>query len=132
MKKNERASFGTPGGNALMVIFAVLCLVVFAVLTLSSVLADRRITQASINAVTQYYEADCRGEEILAGLRAGETPQGVREENGMFCYECPMDDNRVLSVKAAVDGDRYEILQWQVKFAGQWETDDSLILFDPG
>ena len=54
--------------------FAVLCLTVFAVLSLTTVQADARLAEASARAVEEYYAADCAAQEILARLRNGETP----------------------------------------------------------
>ena len=68
------------GGSSLLVIFAVLCLTVFAMLSLTQAQADRRLAQNSWSAVTGYYRADCQAQEILAQLRAGERPDGVTAE----------------------------------------------------
>ena len=48
------------GGSSLLVIFAVLCLTVLALLGLSTVQADGRLTNASAVSVANFYEADCR------------------------------------------------------------------------
>ena len=71
MGEKDRFSPPAVGGNSLLVIFAVLCLTVFALLGLSSVQAGGRLSDASAQAVTAYYEADCRAEEILSSLRQG-------------------------------------------------------------
>ena len=63
------------GGSSLLVIFAVLCLTVFAMLSLTQTQADRRLARNSWSAVTGYYRADCQAQEILSRLRAGERPQ---------------------------------------------------------
>ena len=65
---NKKKSFSPPviGGSSLLVIFSVLCLTVFALLSLSTVLADQRLEDASVKAVAAYYEADCAAEEIFA------------------------------------------------------------------
>ena len=64
------------GGVSLLVVFAVLCLTVFALLSLSTVRADDRLSQASARAVSGYYAADCQAQEVLARLRAGELYRG--------------------------------------------------------
>ena len=50
---NERQRFSPPavGGSSLLVIFAVLCLTVFAMLALSTVQANGRLSDASAEAV---------------------------------------------------------------------------------
>ena len=71
MRKQEHFSPAAVGGSSLLVIFAVLCLTVFALLSLSSVQAERRLADAATQAVVDYHEADLRAEEILARLNGG-------------------------------------------------------------
>ena len=65
MRKQDSFSPAAVGGCSLLVIFAVLCLMVFALLSLSSVQAERRLADAATQSVLDYYEADlqaaCRG-----------------------------------------------------------------------
>ena len=69
------------GSSSLLVIFAVLCLTVFALLGLSTVLADSRLLTNSSKMVMAYYSADTQAEEILAQLRQGIIPDNVQEQN---------------------------------------------------
>ena len=119
------------GGSSLLVIFAVLCLTVFAMLSLTQAQADRRLAQNSWSAVTGYYQADCRAQEILSQLRAGERPQGVTEEGeNTFSYVCPISDAQTLEVRVRLTGEDYEILSWQARFTGDWQADEDLDLWD--
>lgn len=70
---NERRAFRPPvtGGSSILVMFAVLCLTVFSMLSLATARTDARISQASADGVSAYYAADMQAEEILARLRAG-------------------------------------------------------------
>ena len=130
MKKSTASSSGgLHGGSALMVILAVLCLTVFAILALGGALAGSRLEKASAASETAFYEADGKAEEILARLRNGEEPDGVTfEENGVCSYEVPMDATRTLFVKVRVTGSACEVLTWQVRYTGEWEIDDTLDL----
>lgn len=127
---NKRSGPAAVGGSSLLVIFAVLCLVVFALLSASTVQADGRLSKASAAAVTAYYEADCRAEEILAQLRARERPEGVAWNGDQFRYVCPVSDTQILIVSGTLKGDSYEILQWQTDSVANWEEDDFLNLWD--
>ena len=118
------------GGSSLLVIFAVLCLVVFALLSASTVQADGRLSKASAAAVTAYFEADCKAEEILAQLRSGTVPPGVETDGNHFRYECPVSETQTLIVSGILSGDFYEILQWQTVSVAEWGEDDSLDLWD--
>ena len=112
---NKKKSFSPPviGGSSLLVIFSVLCLTVFALLSLSTVLADQRLEDASVKAVAAYYEADCAAEEIFARLRNGEMPDAVVQEGNTFRYQCPMTDTQTLFVELRNDGDTWSVLRWQ-------------------
>jgi len=52
MRKREQSAVPAVGGSSLLVIFAVLCLTVFALLGLSAVQAYGRLSEASVQAVS--------------------------------------------------------------------------------
>ena len=61
MDERKQAELAPPpvGGASLLVVFAVLCLTVFALLSLSTVRANGRLSETSAQAVADYYAADC-------------------------------------------------------------------------
>jgi hypothetical protein len=126
MDERERFSPPAVGGSSLLVIFAVLCLTVFALLGLSTVRADGRLSDASAEAVTAYYRADCQAETILAQLRAGQLPEGVTVDGGVYTYSCPISDTQALFVEVRLEGAHYTILRWQEASTTQWKADNSL------
>lgn len=126
MAEKQRSAPPMVGASSLLVIFAVLCLTVFALLSVSTVRADQRLSDNAAEAVEEYYAADCAAEEILARLRAGERPEGVREENGVYTYACTISDTQTLVVEVAVDGAQYSILRWQAVSTADWKADDTL------
>ena len=136
MPVGERERFSPPavGGGSLLVIFAVLCLTVFALLSLSTVQADGRLSDASTKAVTAYYAADCQAEDILARLRDGELPEGVTvsvsPEGDTYAYECPISDTQTLAVEVRLEGADYTVLRWQAVSAADWPADETLDLWD--
>lgn len=113
MKQKERISPPAIGGSSLLVIFAVLCLTVFALLSVSTVQAEKRMADASIGAVTAYYEADLKAEKMFARLRAGEAVPGVRESEGIYRYTCPISENQRLEVELQESGETWTVLRWQ-------------------
>lgn len=126
---NKQPRFQAPmvGGSSLLVIFAVLCLTVFALLGFGTVQADRRLADASIAAVSGYYAADGEAEHILAKLRAGTVPEGVTEEDGVFRYICRISDTQSLLVSVRVSGENeWEILRWQAVSTVQRDGDESI------
>lgn len=129
---NRQQKFQAPmvGGSSLLVIFAVLCLTVFALLGFSTVQADRRLADASIAAVSGYYAADCEAERILARIRAGEMPEGVAEADGVYRFVCPISDTQVLKVQARVNGESdWEILCWQAASTAEWDEEEYIRVF---
>lgn len=132
MRKQVGRSFPAVGGSFLLVIFAVLCLTVFSLLSLSTVQAGQRLAEASAGAVTDYYAADCQAEEILARLRAGEVPAGVVKQGTHYTYCCPISDTQELCVEVRLDGSDYTVLRWQAVFVADWAPSDELEVWDGG
>lgn len=118
------------GGSSLLVIFAVLCLVVFALISLSTVQAEGRLSAASSNAVTGYYHADAQAEAILARLRGGEIPDCVMADGEYYRYQCPVSDTQALQVTVALNGSDYQILQWQLVSTAEWQAQDAPAVWD--
>ena len=131
-RTKQRGGFAPPvvGGSSLLVMFAVLCLVTFAVLSLSTVKAGDRLSDASAEAVTEYYEADLEAERILAKIRSGELPEGVAKEGTMYSYICPLSETQELHVKVRVDGKDWEILQWKAVSSADWIADETIDVWD--
>lgn len=128
----EQKKFQAPmvGGSSLLVIFAVLCLTVFALLSFSTVQADRRLSDASVRAVEGYYQADCAAEQILAAIRAKEIPDGVQAVGNVYRYTCPVSDTQTLAVAVRViSAERWEILRWQTVSTVQWEEENFLTVW---
>ena len=114
MKKHHRFSAPAIGGSSLLVIFAVLCLSVFALLSLSTVQAEKRMADASVKSVRAYYEADLEAEKIFARLRGGETVSGVQKDGNIYRYSCRVTENQLLNVELKEDGDEWTVCLWQV------------------
>lgn len=127
MKDKER-SFSPPtiGGSSLLVIFAVLCLTVFALLSLSTVQSDGRLSDKTLETTVGYYEADSKAEEILSTLRCGFIPDGVTQNGSEYTFSVPITDTQALEVDVTVNGSDYRILRWQTVSTVDWQADESL------
>ena len=130
MYKQDRFRPPAMGGSALLAVFAVLCLTVFALLSLSAVQAERRLGDAAEEAVRSYYAADAQAEEILARLRRGETVDGVQESDGVLSYGCPISEEQELSVELCREGERYTVLRWQAVSTVEWRGEEHWELWD--
>ena len=130
MERERRFTFPVVGGSSLLVIFAVLCLTVFALLGLSTVQADGRLSQLSARAVAEYYQADCRAEETFARLRRGELPEGVTRAGNIYSYTCPVSDTQQLRVELRKEEAGWTVVRWQSESVAEWESDDRLNIWD--
>lgn len=129
MKRKETFSPPAVGGSSLLVIFAVLCLTVFALLSLSTVQAEKRLSDKAAQSVSDYYRADLEAEQIFARLRAGETVPGVMETNGIYRYSCPVSENQTLWVELEKEEENWNVLRWQVT-ARMEESEENLPVWD--
>lgn len=126
-RRDFKQQFPLVGGSSLLVIFAVLCLTVFALLGLSTVQADKRLADVSAQAVADYYAADGMAEEILARLRAGEMPEGVTKNGDIYSYSCTGSPGQSLQVEVLAG--EWKVLRWQAVSTVPWKADESLELW---
>lgn len=146
---NRRQSEASPppvGGASLLVVFAVLCLTVFALLSLSTVRASQRLSETSAQAVADYYAADCQAQAVLAWLRTGgDQPEGLPGDFSVrtaisdygdhsettHSYACPISDTQELQVEVRFEGDgSYTILRWQAGPVGEWSANGTVEIWD--
>ena len=128
MNKHHEQQLPMIGGSSLLVIFAVLCLTVFALLGFSTVQADKRLTDVSIQAVSNYYAADCAAEEILARLKSGELPEGVSKAGDVYAYSCTISPTQSLQVE--VRGRDWVVLRWQAVSTIHWQENTAVELWN--
>ena len=138
----DKRSAPAVGASSLLVIFAVLCLTVFAMLSLSTVQADKRLSDASAAAALGYYEADTEAERIFARLRAGELPDGVTVttyaapaegasiHGSIYSYTCAISDTQALQVELSEQDGIWTVMRWQAVSTTEWEADDSIDIWD--
>ena len=115
MKKQRKASLPAIGGCSLLVIFSVLCLTLLSLLGLNTVLAEKRLSEASAQVTAQWYEADLEAQEIFARLRSGEEVPGVKREENTYRYEVPITDRQTLLVVLQEQDGTWEILSWYAR-----------------
>lgn len=129
--KKERRSIPIVGASSLIVIFAVVCLTVFAILSLNTALAGERLSQKNADSTVEYYKADAVAHEILAKIRAGETPDAVQRAGNVYSYSCKVSEGKELFVNVTVNSaDDYNVNIWQVRWTDDWTIDDSINVWD--
>lgn len=136
-KKRERLSAPTVGASSLLTVFAVLCLTVFALLALSTVSADMRLSDASAQAVSDYYAADCAAQEIFTRIKMGEDPESLpldsvtpKGDGVRYAYTVEISAGQELQVEIAKQGGQFAVLRWQAVSSQPWENDESIELWD--
>lgn len=128
-----RRSGGVSGAVSLVMIFCVLCLAVFSVLTLATADRESRLSEMTAKNAAEYYEADYHATVIAAALRNGAplpTDVDVVWDGDTASFRLPMGDSLGLDVAISVHGGSYEILRWQTVYTGDWQPDDYLELWD--
>lgn len=122
MKKRQKMNLPAVGGSSLLVIFAVLCMTVFAVLSLSTVLAEQRLSETAAESVAAYYRADLQAEEIFARLRSGEQVPGVQILEDRYEYSCIISETQSLHVTLRRTDNGWSVLRWQTESHAQEQT----------
>lgn len=128
------------GSASIVMIFAVLCLTVFAVLSFLTANSERALARKSAAAVTEFYAADLaatqRCNDFIARSRTADAAQSAAElalsvQDGAYTFAVPINDNSELSVSFTYDGTTLTILRWQAVNTGEYVIDSSIAVW-PG
>lgn len=126
MEHSTRFSPPAVGGSSLLAIFAVLTVSVFALLSLSTVLAEKRLSDSSAQAVSAYYAADLEAETIFAQLRGGQLPPQVEQSGDHYRFTCAISETQTLAVELRLTDGTWEVLRWQTIAQAQTSQDQTL------
>ena len=126
-----KRSGGVSGALSLVMIFCVLCLSVFSVLTLATADREARLSEMTARSVEEYYRADYDATVIVAALCSGTNPDVEIDWDGdTASFLLPIGESLGLDVAVSVHGGTCEILRWQTVYTGNWEPDTHLGLWD--
>ncbi|MCL2125025.1 MAG: hypothetical protein FWH33_03430 [Oscillospiraceae bacterium] len=126
------------GSASIVLVFAVLCLTVFTLITFVVSGNDKALADAEAELVVGYYEADALAEQIFADIaemddlpdtiRGVEIGEGFSNElfTNTVYYLCPITEGKSLYVELADQGGYYDVLSWRMVDTEDWEYDDSL------
>lgn len=127
------------GAVSLVMIFAVLCLTVFSVLTLSTATGESRLAQATAQHTADYYAADAQATAIAAQLRQGSREPEIEgipivyedaSDGQRAIFSVPAGQNQALSVVLLLQNQSYAILKWELTYSGDWQADQSIAVWD--
>jgi len=126
------------GSASIVLVFAVLCLTVFSLITLVVAGNDKSLVDTEAQLITSYYEADTLAEYIIADIAAaGDIPASVRgidieadrewDTGAMVAsFVCPISEQKELFVRVSFLQDSYDIQVWRMLDIGEWVVDNSI------
>jgi len=126
------------GSASIVLVFAVLCLTIFSLITYVVAGNEKALVDAKAELVTGYYEADAAAELILADILATDaipnTVRGIQIHTGLdenlgvetTYFHYPISDIKALYVNLIVRDDSFDILSWRMYDTDEWEIDDSI------
>lgn len=103
---------------------------VFALLSLSTAKANYNLSEKSVKAVSNYYAADTKAEEIYSQIRAGNMPDGVKQKGNTYTYTCTIDDKQKLLVEIKKQKEKFHVVKWEKQYTGEWKPDDTIDVWD--
>jgi len=130
--------WGGLGSASIVLVFAVLCLSIFATIAYVSALTDETLITAEVQLVSAYYRADTLAEQILEVILSAQLiPDNI---NGIeitsywdwelmaeiVSFALPILDTHVLCISVAINSGSYDILTWRMRDITNWQTDDRL------
>jgi len=132
----NRSGMGV-GSASIILIFAVLCLTIFTLISYTSANVDKAMSDISVEIIQSYYEADTFAECILAEILDSDvTPDTVlgRDIDSEWDFDierikfsCPVSESKSLCVELTIDSvGTHEILMWKLLDISEWEADDRL------
>lgn len=130
-----KKSGGVSGAVSLVMIFCVMCLAVFSVLTLATADREGKLTEMTAQNAADYYRADHEAVMIVAALQNGTPlPEDLDAEivwdGNTAAFQLPMNDSLGLDVAVEIRGGECEVLRWQTVYTADWEPDEFLELWD--
>ncbi|QIB68503.1 hypothetical protein Ami103574_03850 [Aminipila butyrica] len=148
------------GVSSLVLIFTVLCLVVFATLSLASAKADYRLAEKNEQSVQAYYKVDGEGEKLKRQVdrkleelaqQAGSSaqfqelvkesfPEAFDQETDCINYALDTDTEQFLSIQLQLKsfeeigtgGENFIVRSWNIQNKVDYQIDDSMPVWDGG
>lgn len=139
----QRPAGTSVGGTSIVAVFVVLCLFVFAALSLISANSDLKLAEKTAKAVSEYYAADFMAEQAADTLAKANSLEEIKSAG----FETKIEDGQVYAYQTFTVNEYQNLyieltcgsedalncinakrLCWQVTPSQEYETDDSLNL----
>lgn len=159
MKKKTSGTFIGTGMTTILLLFVMLCMMTFAVLSLVTARADLKQSQRLAERTTEYHESENAANDVLLTviraveecLDAGDAGTFYRQVRGKLEdtegitfrddthleYTVPSGDEQLLraaleiSYEAFSDGSHYQVTGWSTESTHEWNADTPLPLYEP-
>lgn len=123
MKRNNSNEYGINiGSSTLIMIFALLCLVVFSLLAYKTALNEKNLALKISNETKAYYEADYKATKIKNKIENNITNgksiaslvdyEKNRNGSNYIGYSVKIDKNKKLSVELRRSGSNLKVVKW--------------------
>ena len=115
------------GTSFMLLIFVILSMVTFAVLSLSSSIKDYEYSQKNAKRTQEYYEASNLAEEKLAEIDLAIKNNEISKE--IIEFTIPINDNESLQIvlkSQPQEIPRYSIITWKQLSTKEWSGDQTL------
>lgn len=139
-RTNNRKPGFNVGSASIIMVFAVLCLTIFSVLSFTTSSSDLRLSQRASKSISDYYLAEYRAEDKvlqisnqvkkdgnLDSLKALSGEISKNSSEFTFSFTEPVDDRRMILVELAFDKNNdITITRWNLLSSSDWIPDNSM------
>lgn len=138
-ERGQTGAMGVSVGNAsIVMVFAVVCLTLLAVMALLTSNREWKMAQHAAQSVTDYYAADTLAVEIYDEICTGQTGAAsaravaltIDSESASFLVA--IDEGQSLAVQLQNGTDGWQVLRWQVQRNEQPLNEGTLNVWDGG
>ena len=132
------------GSASIVLIFAVLCLTIFALITFSVADRERVLVEREAELVIGFYRADAIAEIFLADFldeSASPDTTYILDKSTAWCgilraeitnFNVSITETMRLAVSVAVYDRHFDILSWRIENTHEWTADTGLAVWIPG
>lgn len=152
--KNNRQIYPGVGISSILMIFVILCLTAFGILSFSTARSDWQLTQKNVQSIHSYYDADAKAQEVLAqtdlelarllrenpsfsnrqlashlnGQLVMDTQLSIPENSSgtELAFSVPVGSMQKIQVKLELvsESQRYRILSYQLSPSEEWSGEN--------
>ena len=135
---NEGKQFTGMGASSILMIFVVLCLTTFAILSFVTSYADLRLSRRSQETAEKFYAADARTDEILAEIdnlmisnqSEAQVTEAIKKiveiesaDGQQIVISVPIEENQSLRTVLKVSKANYEVISRKKAAIIEWEEE---------